>query len=52
MFGRGKKKQDVMIGDETGRSKVTLWGEYIDSLAVQCSYQLKNFVVREYASQK
>lgn len=45
----GKKKQDVTIGDQTGTSKVTLWGDHIDSLVLQCSYKLKNFVVREYA---
>ena len=48
----GKMKQDMTIGDETDTTKVTLWEEYVDSLAVQCSYKLKNFVVREYASQK
>ena len=48
----GKKKQDVMIGDLTGTTKVTLWEQYVDSLNVDESYRLENFVVREYASQK
>ena len=46
----GKKKQDV-IGDHTGTSKVTtLWEQHVDSLDVEHSYWLENFVVREYAS--
>ena len=53
MSGRGKKtKQDVMVGDQTGTVKVTLWEEHVDCLLAECSYQLKNFIVREYASQK
>lgn len=31
----GKKKQDVMIGDQSGTSKVTLWEEHVDSLVLQ-----------------
>ena len=41
-----------MIGDLTGTTKVTLWEQYVDSLNVDESYRLENFVVREYASQK
>ena len=48
----GKKKQDVVIGDCTGTTKVALWGEYIDSLDVDESYRLAKFSVKEYASQK
>ena len=44
----GKKKQDI---DHSGTSKVTLWEQYVDSLRQDGSYTLKNFVVREYASQ-
>ena len=41
-----------MIGDQSGTSKVTQWEEHVDSLVVERSYRLKNFVVREYALQK
>ena len=52
MSGGEKTKQDVMVGDQTGTMKVTLWEEHVDSLLAECSNQLKNFIVREYASQK
>lgn len=48
----GKKKQDVVVADSTGVGKVTLWEENIGKLTVQSSYLLKNFAVREYASNK
>jgi hypothetical protein len=48
----GKKKQDVVIGDCTGTSKVALWEEYINSLDVDESYRLAKFLVKEYASQR
>ena len=48
----GKKKQDVTVGDKSGTVKVSLWEEHIDTLQKETSYRLKNFVVREYASQK
>ena len=48
----GKRKQDVVVWDNTGTIKVTLWEQHIDLLEVGRSYSLKNFVVREYGSQK
>ena len=45
----GKKQQ---AADSTGVGKVTLWEESIGTLTEQASYSLKNFVVREYASNK
>ena len=47
----GKKKQDVTISDESGTTKLTLWEEHVDSLVADSSYRLKNFLVREYASE-
>lgn len=34
------------------QSRWPLWEEYVESLQMECSYQLKNFVIQEYASQK
>ena len=48
----GKKKQDVVAADSTGVGKVTVWEESIGTLTEQCSYSLKNFIVREFASKK
>ncbi len=45
----GKKKQEITIGDHTGTARVTLWEQHIEDGS---SYNLKNFVVREYASIK
>ena len=46
----GKSKQDVVIADNTATSKVVLWEDHIGSLLENCSYTLKNFVVREYGT--
>ena len=48
----GKRKRDVVVGDSTGTSKVTLWEEHVDAMDVETRYRLEKFVVREYASQK
>ncbi len=48
----GKKKQEVTIGDHTSTARVTLCEQHIGSLKDGSSYNLKNFVVREYASIK
>lgn len=42
----GKRKRDVTVGDQTGKARVTLWQEHIDSVEVEGSYRLKNFVIR------
>lgn len=36
----GKKKQDVIVADSSGTSKVTVWEYYVDSLEVGSSYSL------------
>ena len=47
-----KRKQDVIIADNTGRAKVTLWEQNVDALTPDSSYSLQNFVVREYKGRK
>ena len=47
-----KRKQDVIIADNTGRAKLTLWEQNIDALTPDSSYSLQNFVVREYEGRK
>jgi hypothetical protein len=47
-----KLKQDIIIADETGTAKVTLWEKHVQSLQNSKSYTLKNFTVREYSSKK
>lgn len=48
----GKKKQEVTIGDQTGTAWVTLWEQHIGLLKDGSSYNLKNFVIREYGTVK
>ena len=38
----GKMKQDVIIGDSTGTTRLTLWEEEIGSMDEDSSYQLKS----------
>ena len=44
----GLRKQDVIVVDNTGQVKVTLWQDHIDSLKVGQSYYLENMSVRTY----
>ena len=48
----GKTKQDVFVADATTVKKCTLWEDQIGTLQEHASYWLKNFIVREYASEK
>ena len=48
----GKKKQDVLVGDQTSTIAVSLWENYVDTLSQNESYCLQNFVVREYNMKK
>ena len=41
----GLHKQDVIVADNTGQVKVTLWQDHIDSLKVGQSYYLENMSV-------
>ena len=41
--GAGKTKQDVIIGDQSGTAKVTLWEEHVGDLKEHSSYSLYNF---------
>ena len=47
-----KKKQDITIADLSAVSKITLWEENIGKLQTDMSFNLDNFMVREYASTK
>lgn len=47
-----KKKQDITIADLSAVSKITLWQENIGKVQTGMSYNLDNFMVREYASTK
>ena len=47
-----KKTQEVIIADSSTYSKCTLWEDDIGRLAVESSYLLKKFHVRDYGSKK
>ena len=46
----GKRKQDIIIADQTGTAKVSLWEEHIDTMRDGACYQLKNFTIRDFQS--
>ena len=48
-FSSSVTKQDVSVADSHAVSKVLLWEENVGKLQEQCSYTLKDFVIREYA---
>ena len=43
---------DVFVADQLGTAKVCLWEEHVNSLALNKSYCLKNFTVKEYRATK
>ena len=47
-----KKKQDITIADLSDVSRITLWEENISKVQAGMSYNIHNFIVREYASTK
>ena len=46
------KKQDVLVRDETGSSRFTIWEDEIDKVVKEKSYKLAGRVVREYNNRK
>ena len=44
----GKQKQDVIIGDDTGTTTLTLWEQNIGILTENTSYQLSRVQVHSY----
>ncbi len=47
-----KKKQDIHVADKTAATTVVLWEEHIGSLQEEQSYNLSNFIVKEFQSKK
>ncbi len=50
--GKELKKQEVVIGDETGSCRMVLWEEDVNELHNGTSYCLSDVGVREYGSRK
>ena len=50
--GKGKTKQDVVVGDSTCVVKFTLWEEAVGKRKVGESYLLENVIVMEYGGAK
>ena len=48
----GKTTQNVMIADETGYIKLTLWEEHVGYLQPNKSYHLKNMLLRVYSGER
>ena len=44
----GKQKQEVVIADSTGTSKLTLWEDNVDSLKENLCYALQQVVVGQF----
>ena len=52
-IGQEKKvKRDDLIADHTAATKVVLWEQQVDALQEGKSYNLKNFLVKEFQSKK
>ena len=43
-----KQKQDIIVGDNTGTTKVTLWEENVYAFQNGECYQLQNFAIQEF----
>ena len=48
----GKTTQNVVIADETGYTKFTLWEEHVGYLQPNKSYHLKNILLRVYSGER
>ena len=47
-----KHKQDLIVADSTGLTKLALWEKDVGTMQKQHSYSLVNVIVREYKSKK
>lgn len=47
-----RKKQDVIIADDSHEAKLTLWEDQVDSVSLGRSYLLSQYVVRIYQGEK
>ena len=48
----GKKKQDIMIGDSSGTTKLTIWEEEIGKMKEEQCYKISGVVVRDFKGMK
>ena len=48
----GKSKTDIIIADGSGTARVSVWEGHVNTMEVNASYCLKNFMVREFLSTK
>ena len=48
----GKKKQDLVIGDSSGSTRLTVWEEVIGKVAEGKSYRFTGMMVREFKGKK
>ena len=48
----GKTTQNVVIADDTGYTKLTLWEEHVGYLHPNKSYHLKNMLLRVYNGER
>ena len=49
---KGKVKQDVIVADGSGTARVSVWEGHVNEMKVNCSYCLKNFMIREFQGTK
>jgi hypothetical protein len=46
------KKQDVMIRDPTGTTKLVLWEKYVDTLVINTTYKFENLKVKSFNNER
>lgn len=51
-IANGKKKQDIIIADNTQSARLTLWEEDIGKLSESKSYHLSNLLIREFQGKR
>jgi len=52
VVGPGLKKQDLVIADQSGSARLTLWQGEIGTMQAGCSYTVRGAMVREFRRQR
>lgn len=52
VVGSGLKKQDLIVGDQSGSARLTLWQSEIGTMQAGCSYTVSGVMVRKYRRQR
>jgi ssDNA-binding replication factor A large subunit len=48
----GERKQGILVCDDSGKVRLTVWEKDVDTVKENCSYRLSGMMVREYQGKK